>query len=563
MRRLLPPLVRLHLAAGLALCMLGVPALFPARAQDLSNASGFTVAGTVLNAATGQPLARAEVVLGNYQAQLTGGDGGFSFDHVPAGTTSLSIRKPGYLGFGAPGGEGARGFGGSSASRESGPPRRILVGPDTPALTFRLTPLAAVSGHLTLSTADPADDIRVSLFRREFQDGRLHWSMAGVTQSRSDGSWRVADLAPGHYRVLTSPAIDGPTDPENSQVPVWGFPALYYPGVTDAASAGVLILKAGQQAQADMTLVRQRFFPVTIAVRGMADTPTSFEIADTSGRSTRLAVHFESRSGVARANVPAGTWTLIARAFGAEMRFGRADFQVAGAPVSVAVSVSPVPPVPVIINRDFTASSDGSLPSGTWEWMNLGLVPVDDSVVGGVSSMHPVEGSDGTRYEIGISQPGSFWVRTANPGSTYVASVTSGGADLARIPLTVMPGSPSPPIEVTLRNDAATIAGTVDNRSPGTTGGLGEQPQVWIYAIPLFPTTGHLPETSLRDNGQFTLANLVPGSYRVVACDAAQEIDYHSPEGLAAWSGKGQVVSVDASGTANVELAVIHGDVSR
>ncbi|MFZ0630854.1 MAG: carboxypeptidase-like regulatory domain-containing protein, partial [Acidobacteriaceae bacterium] len=85
---------------------------------------------------------------------------------------------------------------------------------------------------------------------------------------------------------------------------------------------------------------------------------------------------------------------------------------------------------------------------------------------------------------------------------------------------------------------------------------------IWIYAIPLFPTTGHLPETALRDNGQFTLANLAPGSYRVVACDAAQEIDFHSQEGLAAWSGKGQVVTVDPNGTANVELTVIHGDVA-
>ncbi len=120
---------------------------------------------------------------------------------------------------------------------------------------------------------------------------------------------------------------------ENSRAPVWGFPALYYPGVTDTGSAGVLILKAGQQAQADMTLVRQRFFPVTIAVRGMPHTPTSFEIADTGGRSTGLPVHFDFRTEIAHANVPNGSWTVIAHAFGATMRFGRADFQVASAPV--------------------------------------------------------------------------------------------------------------------------------------------------------------------------------------------------------------------------------------
>jgi hypothetical protein len=44
----------------------------------------------------------------------------------------------------------------------------------------------------------------------------------------------------------------------------------------------------------------------------------------------------------------------------------------------------------------------------------------------------------------------------------------------------------------------------------------------------------------------------------VVACDAAQEIDFHSTEGLAAWAGKGQTVTVDPGGTASVELEILH-----
>jgi Carboxypeptidase regulatory-like domain len=564
-RRLLPPLHRLPLAAGLALCLPGwvvcLSALPPAHAQDLSDSAGFTVAGTVLNAATGQPVARAEVILDNDQAQLTSGDGSFSFDHVPVGSANLSIRKPGYRGFGRPGGGVIRSFGGSSM--DFGPPRQILVGPEMPSLTFRITPLAAISGHLILSSADPADQIRVTLFRREFESGRSRWSIAAVTQTRSDGSWRIANLVSGRYMVLTSASIDGGNDPENSEVPVWGYPALYYPGVTDIGSAGVLILKPGQQAQADMTLVRQRLFPVTIEVRGIPETPTSFEISDAGGRPTGLPVHFEIRSETAHANVPNGSWTLTARGFGATMRFGRTDFQVAGAPVPLAVTVAPMPPIPVTLHRDFTSSSDGSPFSNQWGWSNLALLPADDFADNGViRSFHSEDGNDGSHYEIDISQPGKFWANTTNPGSVYVASVTSGGSDLATTPLTVTPGSPPAPIEITLRNDPGTIAGKVDSATPGAAGGPGEEPQIWVYAIPLFPTTGHLPETVLRNNNPFTIANLAPGSYRVIACDAPQEIDYHSQEGLAAWSGKGQVVTVDPNGTANVELTVIHGDAS-
>ena len=57
--------------------------------------------------------------------------------------------------------------------------------------------------------------------------------------------------------------------------------------------------------------------------------------------------------------------------------------------------------------------------------------------------------------------------------------------------------------------------------------------------------------------GQFTIPNLPPGSYRVVAFDAQQEIDFHTPEGLAKYSGKGQTVTVEAGGTANVQLDLI------
>ena len=558
--------VLLKATAGPALCLSALMAFAPgsgaAHAQDLSDGSGYTVAGTVVNASTGQPIARAEVVLGNDRAQLTEGDGTFSFDHVPRGSMALSIAKPGYTGFGRAGGGTTRGF----PSRIAGPgaARRILVGPEMPPLTFQLMPLGAIAGHLTLSTADPADDIRIGLFYRELQEGRPRWSLVDIEKTRSDGSWRASGLPAGRYLVQTDASIDGPNDPENSLVPVFGFPALYYPGVTDPGSAGVLILKPGQQAQADMTLVRQRFFPVTIAVEGMPDTPTSFEIADAGGRSTGLPVHYDARTGIARANVPNGSWTLLARAFGQTMRFGRADFQVASAPVSVAVTVAPIPPIEVNVNHDFTTAADSSQQPGRWGWMNLTLLPADDFAAGGaVRSIHTEEGSNGTRLEIGISQPGRFWASTVNPGFGYVASVTSGGTDLATTPLTVAPGTQPATIEVTLRNDSGTIAGRVDSASPGASGGPGEQPQVWIYAIPLFPTTGSLPEAPLQDNGQFSLGDLAPGQYRVVACDAQQEIDFHTQEGLAAWAGLGQVVTVDPNGTANVELTVIHGDASE
>ena len=59
------------------------------------------------------------------------------------------------------------------------PPRRIQVGPDMPALSFAITPLAMITGHITLSTADPADGIQVQVYGRQSQNGHARWSLAG------------------------------------------------------------------------------------------------------------------------------------------------------------------------------------------------------------------------------------------------------------------------------------------------------------------------------------------------------------------------------------------------
>jgi hypothetical protein len=113
---------------------------------------------------------------------------------------------------------------------------------------------------------------------------------------------------------------------------------------------------------------------------------------------------------------------------------------------------------------------------------------------------------------------------------------------------------------VTLRDDGGIISGVAKSQAPGGVNPnlVGQSPQVWVYAIPLFSTASAAHEVMPNPDGQFSFYTMAPGSYRVVACDAPQEIDSHSAEGLAAWAGKGQTITVDPGGTASVELDVVH-----
>jgi hypothetical protein len=560
----------LHRLPALPILLAVLLAARPSRAQDSSTATGYPVRGTVVNAITGQPIARALVSLNQDQAMLTNSDGEFSFGGIAPGEYSVSVDKPGYLGFGG----SMRGMivrvGRGGIPPHPEPPRRIQVGPDMPALTFPIAPLAMIVGRLTLSTADPADGIQVQVFRRTLQNGRPHWSLAGQSRSRSDGSFRVANLEPGSYMVATGASLDRPGQATNSAGPIWGYPALYYPGVTEATAAGTLTLAAGQQAEADITLLRQQFFPVTGIVHSPEDTHANFDILDSAGRSIGLSANYDRREGVVRSAVPNGAWTMEAHGYGRTMQWGSTAFQVDGAPVAFALSVLPVPHIPIVVRREFLASTDPSQPVDTGPGMNLTLIPADEAALsmnGGGGMMHTDNNASGSEWALNVQQPGRYWIQAQAFPPAYISSITSGGVDLGSNPLAIVPGTTPAQVEVTLRNDPGTITGqiaTLTTNSSGTTETSGPTPtsgehlQLWIYAIPLFSTPANLPTGSLQANGQFTIPNLAPGSYRVVACDSPQEIDFHSAEGLAAWAGKGQTVSVEAGGTTSVDLDILH-----
>lgn len=547
----------LSFAAAMLLPGIGGNALW---GQSLApGGAGYPVRGTVVDGVTGQPVPRALVELNADLAQLTDGNGQFFFDNVPGQLYVISVSKPGYLGAGHAQQVVHYGNVGMS-SGEALPARRVVVGPDMPNLTFRMTPDGAVTGRVTLSTGDSPDGIRVQVYQRRIQGGRPTWQMAGVATTRSDGSFRLGDLPPGSYMVSTMASMDNPGEPTGGHVAVWGYPPVYYPGVTDPSAAGILNVAPGQQAEADLTLTHQKFFPVTIALHTPdPGLPANFEILDAGGHQTGFPAHYEPRDEVVHATVPNGRWMVDVHTYGPTMGWGRATFLVASAPASLAVGVESVPRIPVMVNRDF--SSANSQGAGNGPGLNLTLLDADAFGTGGSGFLGPGPGGAGT-WQINMTQPGSYWVQATAFPPAYISSITGGGVDLASNPLIVAPGSAISSIDVTLRDDPGSITGQIAGATPGTTGSSappGEHPLVWVYAIPLFPTATELPQGFVNQDGTFTIANLAPGSYRVVACDAPQEIDFHSADGVAAWAGKGQLVTVDAGSAANVQLTVSPG----
>lgn len=524
-------------------------AILSCAAQDAPTT--YPVKGVVLDSVSHQPIARA-LVDASADAVLTDNDGHFLLN-LPPGEAQITLRRPGY---------GARGRGISHAVR---------VGANMPDLTFTLTPEAMISGHVTLSTGDEADGIRIVAYRRRVVNGREAWAMQSIVTTNSEGAFRLANLeAPASYMLYSMPVHErvGATAPG---MVGYGYPSLYYPGVADFAGADVIALSPGQQAQADFSLTRQPFYPVSISMpERQQGRGVGMQIHDASGRTQEFSTRWNAQRDAAEVNLPNGRYYAEVRAGGEAQMYGRVDFTVAGGPVS-GLSVTPVPlhAVAVEVHKEFSATG-GSISGVSYAasgsgpdvnpGINVNLVSADAfEPMMGNGGLHRMDGvSDSSLFALENVLPGRYWVETF-PFEGYVSSITSGGVDLAREPLVIGAGGATAPIEITLRNDFGTIKGQINQSAAAAASpGLGETATVDIYAIPLFPTSSRIPQSATQAGGEFTMTNVAPGAYHVIAVDQAQEIDPNDPQDLARFTGKGQTVTVEANGTANAQLDVIH-----
>jgi hypothetical protein len=527
-----------------AACILAAQAL-PCAAQDAT--SLFPVKGVVLNSATHQPVARALVSTNTSDAVLTDNDGHFELN-LAAGLAVLNLRRPGYGG------------------RENAASHAIRVGADMRELTLYLTPNAILTGHVSLSSGDEADGIRIMLYRRTTQNGREAWTMQSAATTNSEGAFRFANLsAPASYLLYSMPAHDriGPIAPGATS---FGYPPAYFPGVTDIGAAGIVTVTEGQQAEADFTLTRQPFYPVIISMpnRPRGHGGGGVQVHDESGRTLDYSTRWNQELSQAQVNLPNGRYYAESRT-GDPQLYGRVDFVVAAGPASgLSMSMLPLHPIPVIVRKDGVENEINAGGSGAGQveaqaGLSLTLATTEAFESRGMGGFRHVEGStDNSAFELEDVLPGRYWVSSlAFQG--YVSSITSGGVDLAREPLTVGAGNSTAPIEVTIRADGGSITGTL---SLGSSTGqnstaAGDLSGAYVYGIPLFPTTSRVQHTEIGAADMFTFSNLAPGTYNVIAVDKAVEIDPSDAQTVAAYSGKGQTVTVEANGKARVQLDVI------
>jgi hypothetical protein len=575
---------------ALAVCFAQVIFLACCAAQDAP--ATFPVDGVVENSLTHQPVARALVESAS-DAILTDSQGHFEL-HLQAGLANLSVRRPGYEGEG-----------------DGRPPAQlnVNVSANTPPVTILLTPAASITGHVTLSSGDQAAGLQLILYRRQIEEGHSRWRSVGNAVTENDGAFRFSSLtAPASYILCTqtSPDSDGFTAPGDL---TFGFPAACYPGGADLASAIAtpLALAPGQPAQLEISITRQRFYPVSISVAGGTAGRLPFvQIYDRSGRPSNSSTSF-NQNGTWEFVLPNGSYYAESHVWGDAPLYARLDFTVAGAPLSGLTLVpAPVAPIPVQIQEEFTANSDStSNPAAAFNGLvsldragtvtgdqppiQISLDPVDLPLNGPMGfSLRPEPGSPGT-YLLDSPSQGAYMLEVqAFQRQAYAASITSGSSDLLREPLIIGPGGSAQPIQITLRNDTGFLRCTAKadtasmpeqgagsdqdagsdqvagpEESVGTNQGTARALPIPVYAI----STGSEPHRIYFSYAQAAglpaiPLPLPPGNYLVLAFENQQEIDIDDADAMSKLAAQGQTVTIQPGATLDLQVDPIRdGDV--
>jgi hypothetical protein len=424
-------------------------------------------------------------------------------------------------------------------------------------VNIALLPAGTIKGQITLSTADSAENIQVHLMYKSIQAGRAYWQQMRISPTDSEGIYSFTNLSPGTYRIVTSASIDPDPNPMHSQRR-WGYTSEYFPGKEDTAA---ILLHAGEQIEADMLLTHEPFYPVLVSVANTSlRRGANLQVYDDAGHLQPFPTRYDSREQAIHLDLPKGTYFLESQSFGAMPMFGSAEVTMQNAPLNVVVPLLPLRPLPVTIRRDFASQSSAgnvSIISGGSsqpDWISAGVnLTLHQLNSGNPSSTnanlrHAPGSSDNSAFVLENVRPGTYLVQ-ANSFQGYVASITSGGVDLAQKPLIIGPGGTSPPIEIVLRNDGASL-GIMRNQGAGDNG----TSSVYISIVPEFATTWQPPQNTQLTQSPIHLSNLPPGTYRILAFDEPQQLEYNNPEAMRSYVGQGQTVTLEPGASAQVSL---------
>ena len=497
----------------------------------------WSISGTVVSATTGAPLDRAEVTLGttgtngtDLAATVTGDDGAFRFDGLAAGKYALQASRRGYIT--------------GSYEDHGGYFTAIVTGPglDSQGLRFELMPYGVIDGTVMDDNGGPIAGARVSLFRQDDFTGEGKIIGSGEETTDDSGSYEFTDLRPDTYyldvsatpwyafRARTGSGNQQGDDGQTQSPLDVAYPLTFYPNASDSGSATPITINAGDHVQANFSLHAvpaihiQLRVPINGEARRGMETPMVAEDAFGSEQATGVAMPMLRRGD-----------NSMTFDFGALAPGHYLIQQGAQSPTTLDAASSRTLDTPglsggVDISGQFAMASGTPLPDRLWVWLR----PIPDRRQPGGGRI----GRDGM-FTLHSVAPGTYEVMAdgGQTGALVVAQMAASGAEVRGSRITV--GSDPVLLAATLAKGSTTISGFAKCDGKGVGGTM-------IVLVPHDPDAS--TELFRRDqsdsDGSFTLRDVVPGSYTLVAIENGWTLEWAKREVMAPYLIHGLKVEV-------------------
>jgi 5-hydroxyisourate hydrolase-like protein (transthyretin family) len=529
-RRVLWPAVLLLLAL--------IP--FANLAQEPGQSSLGIISGKVVDANSGAPLARCSVQIdptgqggqsGSARSVVTADDGQFIFEGVAPGKYRLSANKRGYLR--------------QEYEEHENFSTAIAIGPKLIAegLIFKVTPQAVISGEVTDQNGEPVRGAQVRLFKDQERMGLQSVVRRQAVVADDRGIYEIPNVGPGNYYLAVSAQpwytqrmmrFDGGREDSSSELDV-AYPTTFYAQVTNSDDATPIPIKGGERIQANVTLTAQQAMrlPIKLPLQEPAQDPSQ----DPAHSHEYTVVLSQSVFGqmepftIGMVNTPDGTVTDGILPGHYEVTVSQHGF---GAPSSTRfetdVASGDAELTPVEAESEVTVAGKVSSLDGK--------TPVGGIILQPTNRGRPYQATLGPAGEFTVQVlPGDYEVIGQLP-QMYLARIRTQDAELKDHVLPVKAGG-APKLEILASKGFGQIDGIVQR---------GDQPVSGVMVL-LAPEDNRIlfRRDQSDSDGTFSLTNIVPGRYRLLAIEGGWELEWGNRDVLNAFLKRSILVEVHAN----------------
>ena len=509
----------------------------------------YRIAGTVVNAKAGGPLARSRVTIADaknrqsVQSVITSDDGRFEF-HVPAGKYSLGGAK--------------RGFITASYNQHDQFSTAIVTGADldTENLALRLAPNAVLTGKVLDEFQEPVRNAQITVYRENHFQGVSRISHYRGAMTDDQGRYEVTPLDEGTYFVSAKaspwyavhPTSNGegaasPPSPASQVDPSLdvAYPIMYYGDATEAEDAAPIPVRGGDRLEADIHLNPAPSLHLIVHVpedntRGMTFPVLQKPAFDGVEQVENTNIQNVAPGAYELTGVAAGRYTVRMPDSNGKLQ-EPTDVNLNGGGELDVSSARPTSKIKATVQ----IKGGASLP----ERFQIGL----RNSKGRALNFTQVDAQGEANFEDVI--PGDYEVVAFAPQQRQAyaviriateAGTTSGHA------LTVPPGA-SLTVSLSLVGGSVTVEGFAKRAGKGASGAM-------IVLVPKNPGGNH--DRFRRDqsdlDGSFSLPNVIPGSYTIVAIENGWDLDWSEPAVLARYLRHGQNIEIGGRSATPVHL---------